>query len=519
VISLTHRRVAAVALAAALATGFVSVALGQDQNFDQLNYHYYVGYAFLHGRLQTDIVPSGIQTYLSPLLNALHYLGMAHLPPRVFGFALGVLHGLNIPLLLALALVVSDQSGRAALALLAAVVGVMGPDAVSLIGTTFGDNLVTLPALAGMALTFAWDKDNGRGPHWLLAAGLGMGLATGLKLTMGIYVVALLVALLLLPRAAGRRLRAASWFLVGAAAGFLPSGGLWAWRLYEWFGNPLFPLANGLFRSEYFAPASFVNALYTTRSLGDLLRPFVNTALGRPEHLQEVTLRDFRLTLLLLAALAWLFSWVWSLRRGSTMRALAGRERAFLVFWLVAYLLWAFAFPYYRYFALLEFTCPLALLVLGHRLLPARALAPTCAAVALALAVTTHAGSWGRRPWQHDWLAMPVPPLGLQRGALVMLVGQPIAYAIPSFRDDARFVHLTAVDRFGADAKWHERIRAAIDGHRGPLLLLSNFEFSRATVEARAAAFGLRVSGSCEPVRRPPLRLRLCPLAHVQEGP
>src|SRR5229473_4905218 len=86
-----------------IALGGVSLWLGQDMNWDLLNYHYYDGYAFLHDRLARDIVPAGIQTYQPPLLHAFHDLGIAHLPPRVFGFLLGILHGLNVPVLFVLA--------------------------------------------------------------------------------------------------------------------------------------------------------------------------------------------------------------------------------------------------------------------------------------------------------------------------------------------------------------------------------------------------------------------------------
>jgi hypothetical protein len=166
-------------------------------------------------------------------------------------------------------------------------------------------------------------------------------------------------------------------------------------------------------------------------------------------------------------------------------------------------------FPYYRYLTLLEIAAPLALLALLHALVPTHRLTHAVAAIAVLLVLTTSTGSWGRRAWEKTWLEMPVPPLGLQRGSLVLLVGQPIAFAVPSFREDATFVHLTAIDGFGADARWRERITAAVATHAGPVLLFSNFQFPRATAEALAADVGF-VPKLCEPVRRGPLRFRLC---------
>ena len=128
--------------------GGLSLWLGQDLNFDLLNYHYYAGYAFLHGRTFHDLAPAGSQSFLPPLLNVFHYLGIAHLPPRVFGFLLGTIHGLNALLLFALGLScwrATILGARGSSAVLAAVVGSLGPAAVSLLGTTFGDNLVSIP--------------------------------------------------------------------------------------------------------------------------------------------------------------------------------------------------------------------------------------------------------------------------------------------------------------------------------------------------------------------------------------
>jgi hypothetical protein len=150
--------------------------------------------------------------------------------------------------------------------------------------------------------------------------------------------------------------------------------------------------------------------------------------------------------------------------------------------------------------------------VLLERLAPGRRALVAAAAAALLVVATTRVESWGRRPWHEPWLRLPVPALGLQPDSLVLMVGQPSAFAIPSFGADARFVHLTAVERFRAPAKWGPLGEQAVAAHRGSLLLLSNFEFSRAECEARAEALGLRHTPRCEPVRNGPLRFRLCEL-------
>lgn len=522
-----------------LALGAFSLHLGQDVNFDLLNYHYYVGYAFLHGRTFSDLAPAGSQSFQPPLLHAFHYLGIAHLPPRLFGFLLGALHGLNLPLVAALGLVVLGRSDPRAgpLALLAAALAGAGPAAVSLVGTTFGDNLVSLPALLALVLLLrAADSD---APRLLLAAGVLAGIATGLKLTMAAYHLGLAAAALVLFRHGPRLARQLAALGFGSLLGFLPSAGFWDYELWRRFGNPVFPFANGLFRSPYQSPESFRDARYVARSAYDLLRPFVDTALGRAERFMEIGMRDVRFLLLLLAALAAATAWLAARRRpaagpgddglapdvavpaqGRAVPASgiaqgpgrADRERALFAWWATSYVAWALAFYTYRYAALLEFTAPLVLFVLLARLLPARHVLRGAAAAALAILATTRAESWGRRAWQTPWLQLPVPALGLQPDSLILMCGMPSGFAVPSFRDDARAVHLTAVERFQAPSAWNPLVEEAVREHRGPILLLSNFEFSRAECDARAEALGLVPTPRCEGFRNGALRFRLCEL-------
>jgi hypothetical protein len=520
---MTGRRLAGLLAMAVLALGGLSLFLGQDLNFDLLNYHYYDGYAFLHDRIDRDIVPAGQQSFLVPLIHVFHYLGIAHLPPRLFGFLLGALHGLNLPLVFALGLTVlrrDDSRTRSLLALLAAVVGSLGPAAISLLGTTFGDNLVSIPALAAIILVLRDDETH---PHLApstaaLAAGALAGCATGLKLTMAAPHVALVVAAAVAWARRPRPQRRLALLITGSATGFLATSGFWYWRLAQRFGNPVFPFANSLFHSPYHSPEGFRDARWMAHTPYDLVRPLIDTALGRPQRFTEIGMRDLRFMLVLLAALLGLVVWIRSLVRRHPLppaRRLETREVAFAAYWLTAYLVWAVTYYYYRYIALLEFTAPLLLFVLLRPLVPATKRLHAAAALALAIVLTTHTDSWGRRPWHSPWLALPVPPLGRQPDSLVLMVGQPSAFAVPSFRADARFVNLTAVDRFQAPAAWDPLVRRAVATQRGPILLLSNFEFSRADCDRRAARLGLRPTPRCEAIRNGSLRFRLCELERM----
>jgi hypothetical protein len=318
----------------------------------------------------------------------------------------------------------------------------------------------------------------------------------------------LLVAAGVLWWRSGSRAKRLGMLSLGSLLGYLPTGGSWASGLQRHFGNPVFPFANNLFRSEY----QRLETGFAERLSYGLVRPVVDLALGRPGRLAEIAMRDVRFLLLLVAGFAGVAVWAAARARGTRRDPWSGRERALLVWWLTAYVVWALLLSTYRYAALLEFTAPLVLFLVLRRLAPARHALRAVVVAALLILGTTRTESWGRRGWQTPWLRLTVPALGQQPDSLILMVGQPSAFAIPSFRADARFVHLTGVERFRAPAKWNPLVEAAVREHRGPLLLLSNFEFSRAECEARATAHGFRTTSRCEPMSNGALRFRLCEL-------
>ena len=80
--------------------GLYSLGQGADSNWDVRNYHLYNAFAFLDGKLSIDLAPAGMQSYFNPLLDVPFYLMAMHLPAMLVGFVMGVIHGLNFPLLL-----------------------------------------------------------------------------------------------------------------------------------------------------------------------------------------------------------------------------------------------------------------------------------------------------------------------------------------------------------------------------------------------------------------------------------
>ena len=531
--------VAAVALALLL-SGCGSLWLGQDLNFDLLSYHYYNGYALLGGRLDRDLAPVGWHTYINPTLDALFYAGMTTLPARVFGFALGALQGVNLALLylLSLAVLTPLRPSRARpLALVCAALGALGPSARSLLGTTMGNNLVSLPVL-GALLVLLWpprpDGARDAWPAWsavrLFAAAALCGAATGLRLTAAgehLALVAAVVAFATLGRPKGAALRTGAWLALGSAVGFALTAGHWCLQLALQFGNPLFPFANQLFRSPWFGAQFFRDTRWVANGPLDLIRPPLDLALGRTDRLLEIGARDARMLVLFVAAGLWLAVALARRRGGEAGPGRASAGGFVLGFWFAAYGLWAVAFYYYRYMTTLELLAPLAILVALRALVAPRLLLPVAAALALALGLHARSDSWGRGDWQESWFGVELPARARRPGSLVLLAGAPVSFALPYFPRDARFAHLTAIREKGGSELFAQELKRRIEAHAGPLLLLASYRVDARAQDARtrrprwvynpeedvapaAAEFGLRLSERCDDLRTRRLRLYLC---------
>jgi hypothetical protein len=293
-----------------------AVLLGQDINWDQRNYHVYIVYAWLHQRFWFDLDPAQIQNWFNPLGHLPAYLAITRLPPVLTGAVLGAVAGINAGLVYWLARLLTRHDEPVvsrAVAALAATVGVTSGTVLTILGTTHLDDVLTIAVLAALVMLCtahgappgAW-----RARSAGLPAGVLVGLAIGIKLTMLIALAALVPALALVTRGRDRVLTPAA-LLAGAAIGFLVTGGFWAWTLWHEYGSPLFPYYNGIFRSPWYPPVNLFDGRYVPKSLLEaLLYPFYNLTLWRFPN-AEVWFREPRFALLtvMLACCAALSAW------------------------------------------------------------------------------------------------------------------------------------------------------------------------------------------------------------------
>ncbi len=139
----------------AVVYGLLSVRSDKELNRDLFNYHFYNGWAAWTGHSWTNIAPAQLQSFLNPALDIPQYLAIAYLPPRLAGFLLGAVQGVNVFLVFAIirGLGRLDRSlPDTAIALVAAAIALSGPLAISELGSTMRDVTLAVPVMLGVLL-------------------------------------------------------------------------------------------------------------------------------------------------------------------------------------------------------------------------------------------------------------------------------------------------------------------------------------------------------------------------------
>ncbi len=393
--------------------GLSTLWLGQDISWDLRNYHYYNPFAFLTDRMGHDVAVAHVATYYNPLLYIPFYLAVTWLPPKAVGFILGFLPGLNVFLIYGITRQVVDlghPSKTIWFCLGLSLTAMLGAINLAEIGTSYGDNILSLPVLAAMWLLvrFRQRLSAGLRSGWPIAAAAGLlaGSALGLKQPFAVYSVGLCLAFFGFNAPFRRRLLLAFVFGLGVLAGTALTSGFWLLEMWQRFQNPLFPYFNEYFKSPWGAIGSYRDERYIPKHLAMwLLFPFWFNF--DPHQVSEIAFRDLRFPLLYVLLLALPVSAFLRIRRkldGSDSHSgdLDGREmtRFFVIFMVGSFVLWMKLFAVYRYAVVCEFLAPLTIYLVLRAILrtPREQVRVALAAMAfLLVTLDTGAGDPGPR--------------------------------------------------------------------------------------------------------------------------
>jgi hypothetical protein len=446
-----------------------TVFAGKDVNWDLLNYHYYLPFELLAGRLEQDFFAASAQSYLNPVGYVPFYLMVsAGWHSVVASIVLAVAHSLSIALLYLVSWKLFAHltpRERAVLACLATALGAATAVFWATVGSSFLDPLLVPPMLAGLLLLLEGDRHVARRA---LLAGALFGAAAALKYSNAIFVLAALPLTLAMPGQSGAsRLRACLGYVAGAALALGVLAGPWLALMMREFGNPVFPLMNAWFKSPYAPAVNLIGERFTPQDLAAVLTfPFRMVVLDRTLY-SETFAPDIRLAALLAAAMA-LPALV--ARRGATQAcALRGTDWRVLAFFAAGSVLWLASSANGRYGMIVLLLAGVCLARITERLLPgsaARVALGVLLVVQLAISVVAAPSRWFiAEPWSRHWLPYEVPQRALHEPALYITVEVlPMAVVAPFVHPASSFVNFRGQHSLPADSP---KLATLLERHRG----------------------------------------------------
>lgn len=469
-----------------LAALLTAYHLGKDMAWDTLDYHLYAGFSALHDRLSQDYFPAGPQSYLNPYVYVPFYLlATSGLTALQVSLILAAVQSLILWLVYELALAIApapDAPTRAALAVCAVTLAYANPVLMNEFGSSFADVPTAEIVIAGWLLLARAIRQPSA--MRIVCAALLLGCASALKLTNALHAISAGILVLFVPGSWRSRLRYVALFPLAGVVGFGVVAAPWALRLERHFGNPFFPLLNGIFRSPHFTTAPIIDHRFLPLSLGDALwRPFAMVAPRAMIHV-EWAAPDLRYALVLAATAVSLLAWSWrrlqkaalapASAHDSATRSLVALGTAFLVDWS----LWLTASANSRYF--IPMACVAA--VLGISLIFQLCAERPKLRNYLLLVIfgvqffQLHFGSQypSRTPWTgNPWFQVSVPHSLAREPALFFTIGiQTNSFLAPYLAPDSALVNLVGSYTLGPAGANGSHIKELIQRYSPHLRIL-----------------------------------------------
>jgi hypothetical protein len=493
--------------------------LGKDTAWDMLNYHLYAGFSAVNDRFAQDYFAAGAPSYFNPYAYVPFYgLVSSGLPAIAIGSLLAAAHSIMLWLTYELAVAVcplADRRMKFLFCVCAVALAFANPILIQEIGSSFADITTAEIVLAGWLLLAGAVRTPSSAR--VACAALLLGAAIALKPTNSVHAVAAVALLLFLPLSVRDRIRQGIGYIVCLGVGFAMVAAPWSYRLEQTFGNPLFPLMNGIFRSPEFTTEPLRHFRYIPESLaGALWRPFAMVDPVRFVH-EELSAPDVRYAVLVVLTGWLLLRWLWTRFTRSSVPsrepdgAAAKRILAALGCGIGAdWTLWLAGSGNGRYFLPMASVAAVVVIALVFRIFATRpkvrnyilAALFTVQAVQLSLGAQLR---WNAGPWDDPWLSVAVPKKLTVEPNLYLTVGTQSNSFIAAFlAKDSGFVNFSGGYALGPEGANGARIEALIRRYTPHLRVLwrgeplADDERRLAVVDDALARFGLRVDvGDC----------------------
>lgn len=325
--------------------------------WDFVNYHYYNAFAFLNNRLNYDIVPGSVNTFLNPLIELPFYFILQYFndAPQI-AFALqGVWFGL---LLFAFYKVTTlffpaNTIKGVMLSFATLAVAATGQATWFQAGTSTNEIQIAFLVYSALYILFKMIKDGKtEATYKFFVAGLILGAALGLKSTCVYICLATGLSLIICYKYLSQPVKYISLFALGGLAGYLALNGWWMYKMWSLYGNPFFPFFNGIFHSPYFDDFNFTDKRFIPPLHIVPIFPYIWN--GGKYGSAEIAFWDLRGIVFYSVALLFV---VYMLSKPKRIKEFYLTRKLwcfYTVFMILGYILWMAGFSIYRYLVVIE---------------------------------------------------------------------------------------------------------------------------------------------------------------------
>lgn len=469
-----------VTLAFVLATIAWSAFAGKDFNWDQLNYHFYAGYALLNDRLTQDFMPANGQSYLNPLPYLPFYLMVTHgWPSLLVASVLAGIQSLNavVAYHITRRTLPVDCMYTGTLSCLAALLSILSPVFLTEAGTTFADLSTSAFVLGAVLLSL---NASTRRARWApFFAGALLAAAGGLKLSNLMFGPACAAMLLAVAPTRQQRLRAVCLLAAGSVVGMAAAQGYWGWKLWKEFHNPFFPFFGDLFPTDSFPKEGAPMERFMPHGVLDyILLPF-RMASTRAWIYIENAAPDLRFAALLIIALCGTGITVTQYqKRGLEIRRRFTRQSIGLwTFFAIAYVTWETISGNGRYGITVLILCGPVLVVTATAVF-ANERHAVYAALTIAALQLVHLSSgdlrWSTGPWTESWYGIQVPERLRREAFLYISAGHNSnSFIYPFLSPRSAFTNPLGQISFDLTGPGSSRLRTLFQRYRGRTRMLA----------------------------------------------
>ena len=397
--------------------------------YDLYNYHFYNGWAFLNGKTFSNYFVSGAYTFFAPLLDSLTYLQIKTFNnyPRLIFFMNGAFHGMIILIAWAVLRLFIPVKNKTDLWMTIALLlyAITGYAYTQQIGSTTHEVTCAIIFLTAFYLfikkvffekkEFVW---------FLFGVGGLMGGVLGLKLTIFPMCVGFGV-LVLFCAATGqfkRPIKALLIISIGFLIGFGLTDGWWLYLVWQKTGNPIFPMANHIFKSPLIPAENVRDTRFLPQTVGQwLFYPFY----WGNEHMTEPELKEgiYHAVIPFACAIA------------LTGMCLVGKikercEQAVILFYDVSYAVWLVLFSILRYAIVLEILSGLMIFFVIKRFKMTERIKQILAGILMMISVSFPFGYSPFRTVSNETY-MPMTPITVADDTIVAVAENLNSYVVP----------------------------------------------------------------------------------------